>query len=213
MRAASTLVLLCALAPSMAMLAGNRSPKGPSDPRAIKRPKGLPPALADRISFATSGVKTANQVEEIEILWKTFKGCYSSEKLALEAVTKNAAVLQPQLNSPTKIKGTYKLLCDRFGKKGAADIIQRNPGVLVCTPPGMAKQSDEDILKAVELVEFLDANKGPIKALSTFLYLGFVAFIAYGVTAKGNPEYGLPLIGQCILGEPGSLYYGDCPPL
>ena len=73
--------------------------------------------------------------------------------------------------------------------------------------------TDEDILKAVELVEFLDANKGPIKALSTFLYLGFVAFIAYGVTAKGNPEYGLPLIGQCILGEPGSLYYGDCPPL
>ena len=98
-------------------------------------------------------------------------------------------------------------------QEGPADIIQRNPGVLVCTPAGMAKQSDEDILKAVELVEFLDANKGPIKALSTFLYLGFVAFIAYGVTAKGNPEYGLPLIGQCILGEPGSLYYGDCPPL
>ena len=121
------------------------------------------------------------------------------------------AVLQPQLNSPTKITGTYKLLVSRFGKAGAADIIQRNPGVLVCTPTAMAKQSDEEILKAVDLVEWLDANKGLIKFVSTFIYLAFVALVAYGVTAKGNPEYGLPLIGQCLLGEPGALYYGACP--
>ena len=38
-----------------------------------------------------------------------------------------------------------------------------------------------------------------------------MSVIAYGVTAKGNPEYGLPLLGQCLLGEPGSLYYGACP--
>ena len=176
-------------------------------------PKGLPPKIADRVSFATSGIKTANQIEEIEILWKTFKACYKSEALAIEAVSKNAAVLQPQLNSPTKIKGTYKLLCDRFGKNGAADVIQRNPGVLVCTPASMEKQSNEEIMKAVELVEWLDANKGPIKFVSTAIYLSFVAVVAYGVTAKGNPEYGLPLIGQCLLGEPGALYYGACPPL
>ena len=167
-----------------------------ADGRAKLVPKGLPPKIADRVSFATSGIKTANQIEEIEILWKTFRQCYKSEALAIEAVTKNAAVLQPQLNSPTKIKGTYKLLCDRFGKNGAADIIQRNPGVLVCTPASMSTQSDEDILKAVELVEFLDANKGPIKVISTTLYLTFVAFVAYIVTAKGHPEYGLWLIGQ-----------------
>jgi hypothetical protein len=183
----------------------------PADTRAKRMPKGLPPKIADRVSFATSGIKTANQVEEVEILWKTFRQCYASEALAIDAATKNAAVLQPQLNSPTKIKGTYKLLCDRFGKKGAADVIQRNPGVLVCTPASMAKQSNEDILKAVELVEFLDANKGTIKAVSTALYLSFVALLAYGIAAKGNPEYGLPLIGQCILGEPGALYYGGCP--
>ena len=121
--------------------------------------------------------------------------------------------LQPQLSSPTKIKGTYALLKKRFGKKGAADIIYRNPGVLVCTPMAMEKQSDEDILKAVDLVEFLDANKGIIKAVATTFYLSFVALLAYGITAKGNPEYGLPLIGQCILCEPGALYYGSCPPL
>merc|ERR1719331_56791 len=181
------------------------------DDRTKRVPKGLPPKIADRVSFATSGIKTANQVEEIEILWKTFRKCYASEALAIEAVTKNAAVLQPQLNSPTKITGTYKLLCERFGKKGAADVIQRNPGVLVCTPMSMSKQSNEDIMKAVELVEFLDANKGVIKAVSTAIYLSFVVLLAYGITAKGNPEYGLPLIGQCILGEPGALYYGACP--
>merc|ERR1711908_13323 len=134
--------------PVKALLDGGR--KTESRPRQM--PKGLPPKIADRVSFATSGIKTANQVEEVEILWKTFRKCYASEALAIEAVTKNAAVLQPQLNSPTKITGTYKLLCSRFGKKGAADIIQRNPGVLVCTPASMAKQSDEDIMNAVELV-------------------------------------------------------------
>ena len=66
-------------------------------------------------------------------------------------------------------------------------------------------------MKAVELVEFLDANKGAIKFISTTIYLAFVAFVVYIVTAKGNPEYGLPLVGQCILGDPGALYYGPCP--
>lgn len=180
---------------------------------AKKMPKGVPPAIADRVSFATSGIKQANQVEQVEQLWKVFKGVYANEKLAIAAITKNAVPLQPQFSSPTKIKGTYALLVKRFGKKQAADIIQRNPGVLVCTPLALSKESDEDILKAVDLVEFLDENKGTIKAVATATYLAFVVFLAYGIAAKGNPEYGLPLIGQCILGEPGSLYYGACPPL
>lgn len=178
-----------------------------------KLPKGLPRNIADRVSFATGGVKTANQVEEVEILWNAFKSVYANEKLAVEAITKNAVPVQPQYSSPTKIKGTYKLLIDRFGKAAAADIIQRNPGVLVCSPAGLSKQSNEEIMKAVELVEFLDANKGPIRFLSGGLFVAAVAFIGYGIVAKGNPEYGLPLIGQCLLGEPGSLYYGACPPL
>ena len=88
-----------------------------------KLPKGLPRNIADRVSFATGGVKTANQVEEVEILWNAFKSVYKNEKLAVEAITKNAVPVQPQYSSPTKIKGTYKLLIDRFGKAAAADII------------------------------------------------------------------------------------------
>merc|ERR1719247_1472046 len=149
MRSAVFCILLSTTHDALALQISGRAPAPrmmAADTRTKIVPKGLPPKIADRVSFATSGVKQANQIQEIEILWKTFKGCYANEKLAIEAVTKNAAVLQPQLNSPTKITGTYKLLVSRFGKAGAADVIQRNPGVLVCTPASMAKQSNEEIL-------------------------------------------------------------------
>ena len=96
-------------------------------------------------------------------------------------MTKNAAVLQPPLNSPTKIKGTYALLKRRFGNKGAADIIQRNPGVLVRSPASMEKQTDEEILKAANLVAFLDENKLPIKIISGGAFLAIVVSIVYRI--------------------------------
>jgi hypothetical protein len=168
-------------------------------------PKGVPPAIADRISFATSGIKTANQIEEIEILWKAFKQCYANEALAIEAVSKNSAVLQPQYNSPRKIKGTYALLQKRFGKAGATDIITRNPGILICSPEGMEKQSDEDIMKGVELVEWTYNNKGAINLASQLYGIFLILFISYGVTARGHPEYGLWLWG---MGSPFDFAWG-----
>ena len=36
----------------------------------------------------------------MEILWQTMKKCYPNEKAALEAVSKNAAVVQPQARAP-----------------------------------------------------------------------------------------------------------------
>ena len=186
----------------------------PSGARQKEMPKGVPPAIADRISFATSGVKTANQIEEVGILWKTFKACYANEKLAVEAVTRNAAVLQPQYNSPRKIKGTYKLLQKRFGKKGATDIITRNPGVLICSPESMEKQSDDEIMKAVALVEWTYENKGAINVASQLYGIFLIIFISYGVTAKGHCEYGLWLFG---MGSPFDFAWGvpycDVPPM
>jgi len=190
---------------SMTLGPGMSTPSRKSSRPSKEMPRGVPPAIADRISFATSGVKTANQIEEIGILWKTFKGCYKSEALAVEAVTKNAAVLQPQYNSPRKIKGTYKLLQQRFGKKGATDIITRNPGVLICSPEAMAKQSDQEIMKAVELVEWTYNNKGAINLASQLYGILLIIFISYGVTAKGHPEYGLWLWG---MGSPFDFAWG-----
>ena len=82
---------------------------------------GLPEEVFARTNFATGGARDANTVSEIEQNWKAFKGCFSSERLAIEAAQKNSAVFSPQFSSPTKIKGTYKLLCRRLGKQQTAE--------------------------------------------------------------------------------------------
>lgn len=148
----------------------------------------LPPGIAGRVSFQTGGAKTAGQDEEIVILWKALQDCFATRDLAEAAVRKNSAVILPQLNSPTKIKGTYKLLVTRFGKKGAAEILEKNPGILVCTPGSLDKQSDEEILKAANLVAFLDENKLPIKIISGGAFLAIVVSIVYRIISV---RYGL----------------------
>ena len=82
-------------------------------------------------------------------------------------LSKNTAVILPSLNSPRKIKGTYALLNKRLGKKAAADLLLKNPGVLVCSPEGLEKQSDDDILKAADLVESLEKtlSNAPVEVL------------------------------------------------
>ena len=60
---------------------------------------GLPPGIADRLSFQTGGYKTANQEEEMVILWNLFKECYPTEEAAEAAVNKNSLVLNPSVRS------------------------------------------------------------------------------------------------------------------
>ena len=73
-------------------------------------------------------------------------------------LSKNTAVILPSLNSPRKIKGTYALLNKRLGKKAAADLLLKNPGVLVCSPEGLSKSSDEEIIKAADFAASQVAN-------------------------------------------------------
>ena len=47
---------------------------------------GLPPGIADRLSFQTGGSKVARQEEEALILWNLVKECYPSEEAAVAAV-------------------------------------------------------------------------------------------------------------------------------
>ena len=70
---------------------------------------GLPEKFADRVSFQSGGQKKAGQEDEILVLWKEFKRCYKSETVALQMLSKNTAVILPQLNSPRKIKGAPPL--------------------------------------------------------------------------------------------------------
>ena len=92
----------------------------------------LPPLLASRVSFQTGGMKRAYQEEETLILWNTFKQCFPTEADAEIAVAKNSMTVNPSMNSPTKISGTYALLVERFGQPKATEIITQNPGILTC---------------------------------------------------------------------------------
>ena len=96
-------------------------------------------------------------------------------------LVKNTAVILPQLNSPTKIKGTNALLIKRFGKKGASAIKLKNPGILVCSPQGLEKQSDKEIADAAELVVTLENNKPLLQAVSSVLLLSIVGSLVYRI--------------------------------
>ena len=164
---------------------------------------GLPEEVFAKTNFASGGARTADTVREIEMNWKAFKGCFASEKLAIEAAKKNSAVFSPQFSSPTKIKGTYKLLCQRLGKRDAADLIMKNPGVLCNSPAGLAKCTDQEILDAANLVETLDANKPLINALAGLVLVLVLAAGLYRGTQvnptgsiAGFDQYGKPCIAS-----------------
>lgn len=90
-----------------------------------------------------------------------------------------------RLNSPRKIKGTYALLKKRLGNKAAAQLVQKNPGVLVCSPEGLAKQSDKDILGAADLVDTLEKNKPLINAAALLVWVSILGSIGYRIASVG----------------------------
>ena len=206
-----TLALLCALLPAVAGLraAGLARPShaaAVAAPRAAcavmaptPKPKevrldpareklikgGLPQRFAERVSFQSSGQRIAGQEEMILTLWKEFKKCYPSEAVAQQMLSKNTAVILPQLNSPSKIKGTYALLNKRLGKKQAQEVITKNPGVLVCSPEGLAKESDEAIINAANFVESVENNRPLITAASGLFFASIIGSVAYRIGTVG----------------------------
>jgi hypothetical protein len=152
---------------------------------------GLPQKFADRVSFQTGGSKQVGQEEEILVLWNEFKRCYPNQAVAQDMLSKNTAVILPSLNSPRKIKGTYAQLNKRFGKKVASEILLKNPGVLVCSPESLAKESDESILKAADLVDSLEANKETINAVAGVFFLSIIGSVAYRIGTVGATPPGL----------------------
>ena len=144
----------------------------------------IPEVVIGKARLALATKREVGDEDEIRQLWVTFKKCYPSKTLAVEAAEKNSNVFNPQLNSPTKISGTYKLLVQRFGKREAQSIIQRNPGVLICSPQSLKSESNESILRAADLIETLDANKGLIRLIARTTGLLIVSLVSYGVAVK-----------------------------
>ena len=174
---------------SISVAMGVRKPKLPEKfvPEGRKKRGGLPEEVFQLTNFGTGGARDSNTVREIEMNWVAFKTCFANEALAVEAAKKNSAVFSPQFSSPTKIKGTYKLLCKRLGKKATAELLMKNPGVLCNSPAGLAQCTDREILDAAELVASLDANKGLINAFAALILALVLAAGVYRGT-QVNPS-------------------------
>jgi len=158
------------------------------DPARMKLIKaGIPVALASRISFQTGGARVAGQEDEILILWKEVQKCYPTKEKALEAVTKNSPIILPQFNSPRKIKGTYAQLRQRFGKSVAQEIVEKNPGILVSTPEGLSKITDEAIVSSANFVDSLEKNKPVILKIARLFQFSILGAFVYGIATYNFP--------------------------
>lgn len=73
-------------------------------------------------------------------------------------------VILPAINTPGTIIGAHRALVNIFGKEGAADIIERNPGVLACDPQTLAATPRDEIERAAGAVAWVDALPADVKA-------------------------------------------------
>lgn len=61
------------------------------------------------------------------------------------------------------------------------EIITKNPGILVCTPKSLEGQSNEDIIKAADLVVTVEENRGAIKAFIGVSFISFPLLVAWQI--------------------------------
>lgn len=94
---------------------------------------GLPPGIADRLSFQTGGSKVANQEEEALILWGLVKECYPSEEAAVTAVNKNSLILNPSMNRPSNLLQISNPWLPRLTRSCRA--LRVDPPFAVAVPP------------------------------------------------------------------------------
>lgn len=189
MRFVSSLVLLCSSTQALLLRPTLRAPgtltlvtarRTSMDESSVKTQK-LPPFLLNRVSFQTGGSKQANQEAEVLVLWNAFKQCYPNEEAAEAAVNKNSMTVNPSVNSPTKISGTWAQLLERFGEEKATEIITLNPGILTCTASAIASQSDADILNATDMAVKIDENKDLIKLVALGSFLTFFNLVGWRI--------------------------------
>ena len=79
-------------------------------------------------------------VSDVNQMWAAFETVYGSRERAEVAAKRNVKVLLPFLNTPETIRGAYDVLVEMLGKEEAAQIIEKNPGVLSCAPADLAKR-------------------------------------------------------------------------
>ena len=64
-------------------------------------------------------------------------------------------------------------------------MVTKNPGVLICSPESLEKQSDAEIIKAADFVATLDANKPIINAVAGAVWFSIIGAFAYRIGTVG----------------------------
>ena len=90
---------------------------------------------------------------------------------------------------PSKITGTFELLVERFGEEVATEIITKNPGILSCVASSVAKQSNDEILKATAFADGLIENREAVKLAIFGAVFAFFNLIGWRIlTTSTNPK-------------------------
>ena len=90
---------------------------------------------------------------------------------------------------PSKITGTFELLVERFGAEVATEIITKNPGILSCVASSVAKQSNDEILKATAFADGLVENREAVKLAIFGAVFAFFNLIGWRIlTTSTNPK-------------------------
>ena len=102
-------------------------------------PKEIAKQLAPDPNDPRSKAEGGWTVNDVNKMWAAFESVYGSRERAEVAAKRNVKVLLPFLNTPETIRGAYATLVDMLGKEEAAQIIEKNPGVLSCAPDDLAQ--------------------------------------------------------------------------
>jgi len=116
--------------------------------------------------------------KDISGIWFAFEKVYGGREKALAASRKNSQVLLPIVNSAATILGAHQVLLDLFGPAEAADIIEKHPGILACSPSSLATTPLGDIRRTAAIVAAVDSLpaefKGGIPTVTAFLLVGVI---------------------------------------
>jgi hypothetical protein len=135
-------------------------PGAPVTPRArtitMHFGRRVPPEIAAQLKPA-EGDPNAWSPKDVAEIWTAFERVYGDRDKAIVAARKNTQVLLPFLNDGENIKGAYAALVEVLGADLAADVIQKNPGVLACSGSSLRKTPAGDIVRAANAVAFIDS--------------------------------------------------------
>lgn len=139
--------------------------------------KNVPPEIAASLKPA-EGDPNAWSPRDVTEIWTAFERVYGDRDKALIAARKNTQVLLPFLNDGKNIEGAYAALVEVLGAELAAEVIQKNPGVLACSGSSLRKTPAGDIVRAANTVALIDSIPPEVlKPLRASLFPLFAALI------------------------------------